>query len=657
MLKNILKTAIRSLRRNSFYATLNLLGLVLGMGVILVVYLIYSYETNFDTFHPGAERVYRINSSLDFNGNKNFNRGTPEPVLDLVKLEVPELEAVALYRYQPLQGWKALREGEEFAVENSVAAAVNPDYFEIFSHDWIEGSPQAFFASSNGLVISESMARNLFGGNAMGRGLVAVHHKYDTGEDIRIEFQVVGVVKDALPNSDFKTNIFVAASQLETYLGKQTEWGNVSSNHQVFVRFHPQAKMPEAITKVEEIVSKKFQASENSFIHKWAVVLKPLSEIHFDGIFGHDNPRKATKGSLQVLLVVGIIVLLSACINFINLSTAFSFLRSKEVGIRKVVGSPRVWLVLQYLVETALLVTVAGILSLALIELAVPKMGPIYELGLEGSLLGYFLTKTEFLLFFAGFVVVLSLLSGLYPALVISGFNPIKAFKNNLQGQGTALVLRRSLVVVQFGLSIVLVFGTLLVNRQLNFLKSKDLGFDHSHTAYFQLPSNADSKAKGTLLKERVKQLPFVEEASLGGALIISPGWSRRTAEFYREGEKVESFFNTKSVDPEFFSAFQMPFVAGKPFEDGQQDVLVINESMARELGAQSPEEALEMEIFINEKALRIAGVVQDFHFTSVKREIEPIMFERIENGSVFTFRLGEGDFQAQTQEIVAMAK
>lgn len=657
MIKNLFKTAYRSLNRNRFYAMLNTIGLVVGMAVILIVYLIYSYETSFDTFHPDKERVFRVNTLMDFNGTKMDNRGAPRPLFEVLENEIPEVESVALYKSYALNGWKTIQNSEEFVLDNAIPIGVNEGYFEIFLHRWIKGDAQSLFKTPNGIAISTSLEKALFNGDGIGEQMSAGFFDFSTKETTELNFQVVAVLEDSKFNTDLKGNIFVPYLPHQAYMGVDENWGSVTSNFQLFVKFDKKSDVASTVSKVEDLIAHQFETSENSFIKAWRSELMPLADIHFDTRFGHDNPRKATKENLKVLLIVGIIVLVSACINFINLSTAFSFARSKEIGIRKMIGSSRAWLVLQFMIETFLLVLGAGILSLFISDFLVQKINPIYDLGLEESLLRYFLMDGMFYLFFFGFVVLLTIISGIYPALVISGFNPIRAFRNNPSNRGSGLVLRRSLVVIQFSLSIVLIFGTLLVNRQVEFLKTKDLGFDHYHTGYFYLPSVKELDEKAKLLKERVKQLPFVEEASTGGEAIINSGWSSRTAEFEREGEKVEAFFNVKSVDPEYFKTYGIKFVAGKAYEPEQSKVMVINESMAREIGIRNADEAIGKEFSINNDTWVVNGVVSDFHFQPLKNEIRPIMFLKQDYGPVFTYRFDQGDFQENTANVVEMAK
>jgi putative ABC transport system permease protein len=657
MLKNLFKTAYRSLIRNRFYAILNTIGLVVGMAVILIVYLIYSYETSFDTFHSEGDRIFRVNTILDFNGTKMDNRGAPRPLYEILENEVPEIESVAIIKSSALNGWKAQWDSEDFGVENSVPVGVNEGYFEIFKHQWVKGDAEALFKSPNGIAISASLEKTLFNGEGLGRELSAEFLDYSTNETTELNFQIVAILEDAPPNTDFNGNIFVPFLPHQAYMGLDENWGSITSNFQIFVKFDGNSEVTHTVAKVEELIAQQFVASENSFIKAWRSELMPLTDIHFDTRFGHENPRKTTKENLKILLVVGIIVLVSACINFINLSTAFSFARSKEIGIRKVIGSSRAWLMLQFLMETFLLVLGAGLVSLILTDLLLPKINPIYELGLKESLLRLFLFDGKFYLFFFGFIISLTIISGLYPALVISGFNPIRAFKNNPSHRGSGLVLRRSLVIIQFSLSMVLIFGTLLVNRQVEFLKTKDLGFDHYHTGYFYLPSTKDLEEKAKLLKERVKQLPFVEEASSGGEAIINNGWSSRTAEFERNGEKVEAFFNVKYADPEYFKTYGMTFLAGQAYQPEQSKVMVINESMAREIGSESADEAIGKELVFNDNAWIVTGVVSDFHFQPLKQEIQPIMFMKQDAGPLFTYRFNQGDFQENTTAIVEMAK
>jgi putative ABC transport system permease protein len=657
MLKNLFKTAYRSLNRNRFYAILNTIGLVVGMAVILIVYLIYSYETSFDTFHSDKERIFRVNTLLDFNGTKMDNRGAPRPLYEILENEVPEIESVAIYTTFTLDGWKVNQNSSEFVLDNAISLGINEGFFDVFLHNWEKGDAETLFRSPNGVAISSSLEQALFNGEGIGREMSAEFFDFSTNETAQLNFQVVAVLEDDKSNTDFKGNIFVPFVPHQAYMGLDDNWGSITSNFQLFVKFDKNSDVANTVVKVEDLIAQKFETSENSFIKAWRSELMPLANIHFDTKFGHENPRKATKENLKILLIVGIIVLLSACINFINLSTAFSFARSKEIGIRKVIGSSRRWLILQFLIETFLLVLGAGLLSLILTDFLIQKINPIYDLGLQESLLRYFLRDVMFYLFFIGFVLALTLISGFYPAMVISGFNPIKAFKNNPSNRGSGLILRRSLVIIQFSLSMVLIFGTLLVNRQVEFLKTKDLGFDHYHTGYFYLPSSKDLDEKAKLLKERVKQLPFVEEASTGGETIINNGWSSRTAEFERDGEKVEAFFNVKSVDPEYFKTYGMTFVSGNAYEQEQSKVMVINESMAREIGSVSPFEAVGKEFFINESAWVVTGVVSDFHFQPLKNEIQPIMFLKQDSGPLFTYRFNQGDFKENVTTIVEMAK
>jgi len=623
MLKNYFKTAWRNLRRNKLFSFINIIGLSIGISASLVIYLLVAYDLSFDKEHKGADRIYRVVSDLNFSGMAFYTSGVPGPMSYVLPKEAPGLEVVA-----PIYLWGDEKVGvpEEgrdqpvvYKKQNHIAF-VDHRYFNLIEYRWLAGSPSAALAQPNQVVLTESQAKLYF--SKLDPAAIVGKKLYFNDTLVTV---VSGIVRDLPYHSDFSMKAFLSWTTLESpsfKLADLKDWGNTSYSSQLWVKLSPgtsPARTASAITAMYPKYHKQPAESHSKFVYG----LEPLSELHFNHTYSNFfRDRQAHKPTLYSLLAVAAFLLLLACINFINLTTAQSSQRAREIGIRKTIGSTRRQLLFQFLSETFLLTLIAALLSVALTPFLLKIFADFMPRNLDFNLI----TQPGIVLFLFLLVILVSLLSGFYPAAVLSSYRPVLVLKNQVQGQGANRAwLRKTLTVSQFVIAQVFIIATLLVSKQIRYSLQKDLGFKKDAIVYFSTDSR-DPKERLQLLLEKVKAIPGVELASLSGDVPSSPS-TMMDAMIYKDGKKeVETEVQMKFGDTNYIKLFQIKLLAGQPlpYSDTTRGML-INETYAHMLGFQDLREAIGKEIQLDRKKVPVVGVIADFQQQSTRDPIKPL--------------------------------
>jgi putative ABC transport system permease protein len=620
MIKNYFKIALRNIIRHKGYSAINIAGLTVGIAACLLIFVIIQYELSFDTFQPNYKNIYHIVTMQKHEDGLNYTPGTAAPATEALRLEFPQAKVASINANY----------GCQIAVDNNTASVgsskkftedvgvtfIDPEYFSVFNWKWLAGSA-SILANPNMAVLDKSTAKKYFGDwkNAMGKTIKM---------DNLVTMKVAGIIEDAPTNSDFPFKILISYITWKKYPHNyyySDQWGMLSSNHQVFMLFPSNMSEGNIDAQLKKFTAKYYKTG----IKNQLIFAQPLSIMHFDTRFGDTIGDHITSmATLRTLSFIAILIIIMASINFINLSTAQSVGRSKEVGIRKVLGSTRKQLITQVIGETAIIVVGAVILAVAVAKLALPYLKNIATVPDDISLI-----TSGSLLFLACTTLVVIILSGIYPALIISGFKPVLALKNKITAASVGgIPLRRTLVVAQFAISQLLIIGTIVAVNQMDFVNKADLGFNKS--AVLVIPGYTDSVSltKMQAFKQQLLQNPAVKFASFSSDAPSSDNNS--STNFLFNNSKKDPGFNVylKIGDADYFKTFGLRFSAGKGYEPS--DTLrqaVVNQTLMRKLGVQHDEDAIGKTVSLGGGVwVKIAGVVEDFKTNSLRDVVKPII-------------------------------
>ncbi len=612
MIKNYIKITFRNLLRNKVSTTINLLGLSLGISICLLIFLLIDYELNFDKFHTKKDRIFRVTREESGGSLTKHSSSTPFPLRAALVNDYPELEAVTqIYPPDEYQ----LKVGEKMWLEPNVIFA-DSSFFKVFDFPAIEGNPLQSFKDKNVAVVTESMARNRFGlGSPIGQ-IVNISEVVDV--------EIVGVIKDPPKNSHLTFSMIVSIDSFnDEFIGafKYDSWN-------VTIEFTNYILLPDGVSEADfeekmAAIPKKYLSEESAT--KTRYELQPLNEIHFDKAYAQSNPGYTIDITyLLVLGLVGVFILLLACINFINLSTAVAIRKAKEVGVRKVMGASRWQLVGQYMGEALVLTLFSALIALGIAERVLPSLNTFLDTGM--SMLT--LSNPSSVWIFASGILLVSLLSGLYPAWVLSGYKPVAALKARLSSHNSSsLFLRSGLVTFQFVISQVLIIGTIVVASQMNFFRNKPLGFDKEQIVTFSLNEN-DPVLLHTLKTELLSNSNVKNVSFAVGAPTSKNDINSEMKVTGLEGDFEVSF---KTVDFDYLKTYNLQLASGRWYikenQNAEEIEFVINETAARELGYSS-EEVLGKEILFGMNNIKgnVVGVVKDFHVKSLREAIKPII-------------------------------
>ncbi|HTD40703.1 MAG TPA: ABC transporter permease, partial [Mucilaginibacter sp.] len=615
MLKNYLKTAWQNLRSHKAYVAINTVGLAVGIGACLLIFLLIQYETSFDNFHQNKERIYRVAAATKTKNGMNYSQGSAFPVAEALRMDYPQLEHVARIYGRNNQQITILTDKDNAAQkkfkENVFFA--EPEFFEIFNFPFLAGNPKNALSEMNTAVVTQETAEKYFGDwhTAIGKFI-----KYDNDKDKVCK--VTGVLKNIPSNTDFPLQVVLSFKTTKGEDGS-TDWANEDGSLNTY------------IVLPKNMSSRQFDNDLKTFVKKYApaaytnhgYILQPLTNIHYESEFGTYRGSTFSKTLITALSLIGLFLLIIACINFINLATAQAVNRSKEVGVRKVLGSSKNQLIIQFLSETFLITLASVVLAIVFALIALPVLNYLLHISLEIQL-GF-----PLIAFLSSLIIIVTFLSGFYPAIVLSGFNPIKVLKSKFTSKTAAgLSMRRVLVVFQFTVAQTLIIGTLIVVSQMNFFKNASMGFDKDAIVMVPLPGDSARLSKMDALKTQLRQLAGIKNVSISSfSPMDQAGWD---GDFKFDNAVKKSDFNPdfKWADADYFKTYNIQFIAGKPYYPADTvNGFVVNELMVKKLGFKNPEDILgkKINIFDGNIVAPVVGVVKDFNGNSMKKELKPV--------------------------------
>ncbi|MCW3092857.1 MAG: hypothetical protein JWP81_3926 [Ferruginibacter sp.] len=593
MLKNYFKIALRNIIRYKGYSVINITGLAIGIAACLLLFMVIRYEMSYDKFQPNYYRIHRVVTQDKFAEGVTYNPGVPVPVLEALRLEMPSVEFGGINSIYSSQVTVGSGSGTDFTdkkfIESSGIFFCEPQFFKVFKYPFLAGDA-AVLNAPNTVVLTKKIAEKYFGDwqKAIGQFL-----KLDNA----ITLKVSAILQDVPANTDFPLGVMISFETLKgngaPYNYSADNWGGTSSNFEVFALSSPGVKSATVDQQLSKF-SKAHYSNRGNCTSEKSHFLQPLSALHFDNrldIFGDHITSKAT---LWTLSLIGLFIIIMACINFINLSTAQAVGRSKEIGIRKVLGSMRGQLFMQVMGETGMLVVIAGIVAVLIAFICLPYIKHIASISEKLNLL-----NIEAIGFTLAIIIIVTLFAGLYPSLIMSGFKPVLALKNKITSATVGgISLRRGLVIMQFAISQVLIIGTIVAISQMNFVRNADLGFNKEAVVLLSV-GNSDSSliVRQPAFKQKLLQTPGIVAVSFNMDPPSSDNnWSSNFAYDHRPDEKFQ--LSLKFVDEDYFKTFGLQMLAGRVYDksDTTKEV-VINETVVKKLGIKNAEEALGKEI------------------------------------------------------------
>jgi putative ABC transport system permease protein len=644
MLKNYLKTALRNILREKASTLINIAGLTMGITCSLVLFLLIRHLSSFDNFHAKRDRIYRVVHQSDGNQGKNYTPGVPSVLPDAFRQDFPEAEEVVFMSYRaesmvtiPQPAGEPKRYTEEAGV-----VFTSTNFFKVFDRSILIGDKIGGLDDPNEAIISKRWALKYFDKEDVVGEVV----KFDTNE-----YKITAVMADFPQNTDFPFDLMLSYPTVKKGI-EQNGWNSIWSDEQCYFLL----KEGEPISKVESRMgafTEKYIGDDNP--NNALFSIQPLAEIHFDDRFGTFTYNTIERSMLVTFGVIALILIITACINFINLATAEAIKRSKEVGIRKSLGGTRWQLIGQFLGETTLVTVMSMLASLALAQLALTILNPFLELQLSLGLA----SDWTLWIFLTALTLVIAVLSGLYPAFIVSGFNPVLALKNLVSNKtSSGYNLRRALVITQFFISQFFIVGTLVVINQMEYFLNKDLGFKKDAIIVVPVPEReepADGKntSKMRTLRDEMLRLSGVANASLNSAPPSSGNVSG--THFTIEGKEDDFRTQVKQIDGNYLDVFELKIVAGQNVEDGDTAKgFLVNEKLAYTVGLE-PQQIVGKTIEMWGRKRPVVGVVKDFHTRSLREPIEPtVMMNRVRGYETLSLQVNQNQIKPVVDKLKA---
>jgi ABC-type antimicrobial peptide transport system permease subunit/AraC-like DNA-binding protein len=621
MFRNYLRTAWRHIMRQKIYSIINVMGLALGICGCLVIYLVASFEFSFDTFHPDKERIYCVDISMTGNPDPDHAHwnAVPAPMPDAMRNEMSGLEKVAAFQHY---GPKVkIKQGEKVikAFDGTNGIIVQVDYFDILPYTWLSGNKTTSLTKPMSVVLTQSRAKTYFG-DLQPDQMIGKTITYDDS----LTVTVTGILKDRNKNSDFDFSDFISFSTINSsFLKNQFQldnWFNLNHSSQELVKLPAGVNPSQIDAQFPLFIKKHLDNKPNTPLH---AQLQPFTGIHFHREYGGEG-NKMDLRVLYVLSAVALFILFIAAVNFINLSTAQSIQRTKEIGIRKVLGSGKKAILLQFLTETFTL-------SLLAVAIAVIAVQPLLNLFAAYIPPGVKFDWTEYTtwIFLLGIAIFTTLLAGIYPARLLAAFRPVSSLKGEVSEKTSNKgYLRKSLIVFQFTISLIFIIGTIVMGKQINYMQTRELGFKTSNIITLRSLWN-DHTGKMKVLAEKLKQLPGVDQVITEA--FPPMGFAHNGTGMQLQGSNEKPMeVSIHSGNENFVPFYHMKIVAGRNLlhSDSAREYL-LNETAVKALGFKNPQQAIgKLLSGVQRKAYPIAGVVADFYENSFHQRIMPVVIE-----------------------------
>lgn len=611
MLKNFLGSTITYFKNHKSFLFINLTGLTVGLTACYFAFLYVSFELSYDSYHKNVDNIYRVVVDAKTSNGVDY-RGTSLPLAPAVKEAFPEVQAATriFLDYLILQNDTGVQNEEKIAYADSTL-------FSVFTFSLINGNPREVLNAPFQVVLSESCARKYFGSaNPVGKTLLI------NGKD---RAYVTGVFQDIPYNSHFRVDLFVSMSTLLKVWNPRMETNWKSRRTSTYLVLYPGVNPNDLNAKITQLLQTRIDDTGIEYV----TALEPLRTVYL-----HGKPRGSRSGSIvtgnitnvYVCSVVGVLVLFIACLNYINLSTAFSMQRAKEIGVRKLLGASRLQLAAQFLSDVLILSVLAFVVSSGLITLMTPIFNQISGKVITSGILEhpYYLVLL--------FVVSLAtgVVSGLYPAFFLSGFQPINSLKGRFVSSVRGVRLRKILIISQFVTSFVLIAGTIVLYKQLDFMQNQQLGFRKEHM--LAIDFQFDQRAGSEFTRRQLEDLPGVLAASVSSSLPGRASMKIETAIESSQGIDEVSNMDAYFVDYSFMDQYGLEIIAGRDFSNriasDSTEAMIVNEAAVKYLGYSRPGDIIGKHYLQAGSEGVVIGVVKDFHFESFREIVQPLTIQ-----------------------------
>lgn len=632
MLKNFLLVSFRSIWRNKAFSVINIMGLVVGISAALMVYLVVHYERGFDKFEQDGDRIYRVVTDVDFNGTIIKNAGVCAPLANVMREQMPAVATVAPFFENDITN-RISAGGKEFKNGRDIVYA-DKNYFQLISHQWLSGSPQTSLQQPFTVVLTASRAADYFPGMSPGTVLGKEIIYDDT-----IHTTVSGVVADLLQPTDFQSKEFISLATLQSgglrEMYALEAWNNTNAASQLLIKLNATG----SVTQVTAQLAKLKEARKVADNTKNEFKLQPLADIHFNRSYSAEGtPPAITR--LYALSGVALLLLLLAGINFINLTTAQAARRARETGIRKSLGSSLPQLLSQFLSETFMLTMLACVLSVLLTPVLMIAFRSFLPAGLTALALYHW--QTGF--FLLGLCLLITLLAGIYPALVLARFQPVVVLKTSLPSTGGKVWLRKTLTVSQFVVAQCFIIATLIVSKQIHYSLSRDPGFRKDAVVLVKTPRNELTPAQRNTLQTKLAAIPEVAMVSQGGTAPLINGFMSRTFVYQQGDKEITKNLELRYGDSSYIRLYDLKLIAGRNLRT--TDTIaewILNEKAVTALGFRDPEAAIG--VMLDQHP--VVGVVKDFSTSSTRKEIPALAlssFASMQHRTMHVLLRGSGE-------------
>ena len=643
MLKNYIVTALRNLWRSKASTLINLSGLTLGITTSLILFLLVRHQSSFDDFNNKGNRIYRVVSSSDGNQGKNYVVGVPPVLPEAFKTDFPEAEQLIFTSYRGNGAVVTIPqssgEPKKYEEERGIVYT-EPGYFRIFDRKTLLGDVENGLDEPNEAVLSQKSAVKYFGKEDAIGEVLSFEGK---------EYKVTAIIDDSPSNTDLPFDVILSYITIKKER-EELGWHSIWSDEHCYFLLNSTASISEVERRLPDF-AKKYHGENSDNV---AYAMQPLSEIHFDDRFGNYNYNTISRQMLTALIVIGIFLIITACVNFVNLVTAESIKRSKEVGIRKTLGSSRGQLVAQFLGESGFITVLAVVLSVAFAQLSLGFLNPFLDLSLKMD----FLSDTGLWIFLLSVAAIVGILSGLYPSFIVSGFKPIFAIKNQINNKNSSgFILRRGLVVLQFFISQFFIIGTIVLVSQMDYFRNKDLGFKKDAIITIPIPENESSgfkraSSKMKALREDVETMAGIELASLSNTPPASG--NIQSTDFTIEGQEERYGTQIKQIDGHYLDLYGLEVIAGASVLDlDTANGFLVNEKLAAMVGYKNANDIIGKNIKSMSQTLPVIGVVKNFHTMSLHEPIEAtILLNRIRRYQTLSLKVNPADIQQTIKSV-----
>ena len=630
MIKNFFLVAYRNLVKNKATSILNISGLAIGVVVCLVIGIWLQRELSFDNFHPEGNKIFRISNTFKSESESFSQAGTGVAFGAHLTREVPAVRSACRVFGESFK----VKSGDNLFIESN-AATVDSNFFNFFGFKLLKGDPHQALSSLDKMVITERLAVRYFG---------SVNAAIGKTVEIDGEFPktISGIAANVPPNSQIQFDLLIPYAHLKSQMKTKYNFDPdslwVGGWPYVYVQLNKPEKWKQA-EKLINAVAKKYSEKEwkqNKMSYTYH--LQPIRDIHLKSKLRYDSANNGSLARVKVFAIVGIIVLLLACINYINLTTAGAIKRARETSVRKVVGASKFQLVRQFFFETFLICSIAVLIGVLLLKLILPAFSTWI-----GQPYNFEFTPLNISII-AGFIFLISVIAGIYPAAVLSAFNPAVSLKGSFIQSTRGNFIRKGLVVFQFTITIALVASILVISRQMNFIKNRSLGFVGNAVVEVKFFGEQTVRDQYVSLRNQLLQSPYILNVSKHSQNVVGGLGNGWTTTENQQGEEISSSLYNIGVDTTFLDTYSMKLAAGrffsKNFPTDTTKAVLVNEAAVRTFGWEKPENAIGKRFGKGDDARFVIGVIKDFNFESLHKPVDALLIEYARGGNRLSLKI-----------------